>query len=247
MTTFTQLFGVSQSTLKLNMLNLDEVSNNLANINTNGFKSKRLDFQEMLDNNQLSGSQLVSSQVDMTEGSMKTTEKELDMAINGNGFFSVRMPDGSIGYTRDGGFHRDGEGTIVNDAGNPLIWSGSLPQDGKSIRVSNNGTVSYISTTDGTNVEAGTISLTRFINPSGLESKGDNIWYETPASGAAENGTPQADGYGLILDFTLEASNVDLAEQTTNTILIQRSFQVAISAMKQADTMMGQAIRMRSA
>jgi flagellar basal-body rod protein FlgG len=247
MTTFSQLFGVSQSSLRLNMLNLDEVSHNLANINTNGFKSQRLDFQELLQNDQLSGSQLVSYQIDMTQGGLKATTKELDVAISGSGFFSIQLPDGTIGYTRDGNFQRDGSGVVVNSAGYPLIWSGSIPADAAGIAVGTDGTVSYKNTTDGNNVIAGTIPLSRFVNPSGLESRGDNIWVESAASGAAETGSPQNDGFGTLADKTLEASNVDLAEQTTNTILLQRSFQVAISALKQTDTMMGQAIRMRSA
>lgn len=247
MTTFSQLFGVSQSSLQMGMLSLDEVSHNLANINTNGFKSQRLDFQELLQNDQLSGSQVTSYQINMTQGSLKTTLKELDVAISGSGFFAIQLPDGTTGYTRDGNFHRDGSGTIVNSAGNPLIWPGSVPVTAKEISVGPDGTVNYTDTTDGKKYSGGMIPLTRFVNPSGLVSKGDNIWMASDASGSPETGTANNDGFGTLADQSLEASNVDLAEQTTNTILLQRSFQVAISALKQSDTMMGQAIRMRSA
>ena len=247
MDTFSQLIGISQSSLRLSMMNLDEVSNNLANINTNGFKSKRLDFQELLAAKQLDGAQLSSSQVNMSSGSLKTTDKELDMAISGEGFFAVQLPDGTVGYTRGGGFQRDTEGTIVNSFGNPLVWSGSIPGDGSDIRVATDGTVSYVSATDDTRQAAGNVMLYSFINPSGLEGEGDNIWIETAASGPVQSGNPQLAGYGLIEDHTLESSNVDLAEQTTGMILIQRTYQVALSALKQSDTMIDQAIRMRSA
>jgi flagellar basal-body rod protein FlgG len=247
MDTFTQLFGISQSSLRLSMMNLDEVSNNLANINTNGFKSKRLDFQEMLSNNQLNGAQLSSAQVNMAPGSLKTTDKELDIAISGEGFFAVKLPDGTIGYSRDGSFQRDINGTIVNDSGYPLVWSGSIPADGKDIRVGYDGTVTYTSAADGSQQPAGNIPLYSFVNPSGLDSEGNNIWKETPASGPVASGTPELNGYGSLQDRTLESSNVDMAEQTTDTILIQRTYQVALSALKQSDQMIDQAIRMRTA
>jgi flagellar basal-body rod protein FlgG len=247
MDTFSQLIGISQGTLRSSMMNLDEVSNNLANINTNGYKTRRLDFQELLTNQQLNGATLSSSQINMAPGALKTTDKELDMAISGEGFFAVHLPDGTIGYTRDGGFHRDADGTIVNDNGFPLVWSGSIPTDGSGIRVGADGTVTYKSATDGTSQTAGNILLYSFINPSGLESKGNNIWMETTASGPVQSGTPAFNGYGKIQDYALESSNVDMAEQTTNTILIQRSYQVAISALKQSDQMIDQAIRMHTA
>lgn len=244
MGSFAQIFGISRNGMYADMLDLDSAANNLANINTNGYKAQRMNFQEMLSQAVLSGAQMVSSQISTQQGAFKNTQNPLDLAISGTGFFAVTTPDGKQAYTRDGDFMVDADDRIVDSEGNALVWDGTLPQAARNIEVTYQGEVFYDDLDDNRQY-AGRISLYRFMNPSGLQSLGDNLFLETAASGAVETGRAGAAGFGSIVDYTLEASNVNLTNEFTRIITAQRSFQVTARALQQADQMMAQAIRMR--
>ena len=248
MSTFTQLFNVPQSGMRQNMLDLDTVSNNLANINTEGFKESRLDFQELLDKNILEGTYSAGQTVNLTQGSLKTTNRDMDWAISGNGFFGIQKTDGTMAYTRNGSFSIDSNHKITNSDGLPLVWSGSLPDNAQNVHIDNNGNVFYnLGTNTGTDIKAGTVSLYRFVNPSGLQNDGNNLLLATTASGTAINGQANANGMGLIQGDTLESSNVDLSSQMSHMLLVERIFQTTSKALQQSNTMLSEAIHMRQA
>jgi len=240
---FAQMFGITRSAMHSDMIEMDSTATNLANINTPGYKASRMDFQELLVQNQLSGTQIVSTQLDMQQGAFKQTTSALNMALSGEGFFAVNQADGRIVYTRNGDFRLDANLQIVDSSGNRLVWSGTIPENAQNLEVSLKGEVFY--DLDGIRRNAGTIDLYRFINPSGLDQIGDNYYRESAASGTVESGRAGQEGFGQTVDFTLEASNVNLSREFTRVITAQRSFQVAIRALTQADQMMSQAISLR--
>ncbi|MCE1252996.1 MAG: flagellar hook-basal body complex protein [Anaerolineae bacterium] len=249
MSTFTQLFSVSQSGMRLNMLDMDNISNNLANINTDGYKATRLNFQEMLNQNTLEGGTLAGQQTDMDQGALKTTTRNMDWAISGNGYFAIKMPDGKVAYTRNGSFDLDANHNIVTTEGLPLVWNGTLPTDAEQVQIDTDGYVSYHMPDEDTSIRhtAGQVSLYRFINPSGLESNGSNLFIATEESGAAIGGVPNSNGLGSTVGFSLENSNVDLSEQFSHMLVVQRAFQITSRALSQSDSMLSQAIQMRQA
>ncbi|MCX8061217.1 MAG: flagellar hook-basal body complex protein [Anaerolineales bacterium] len=238
-----QILHISRSGMMTRLLDLDVVSHNLANINTHGFKASRSNFQEMFQQRLYSGVQLRTTQRFMDQGAFKLTARELDLAINGEGFFGVALPDGRTAYTRDGEFMLDSERRIVNGNGFPLVWDGSLPEEFEEINVETDGSVMVLQ--NGVWNQVGTIQLTRFPNPNGLESYGSNLWLETEVSGATTVGTPSSEGFGEIRNHVLEMSNVNIANELTQMILLQRSFSLSQRTFQQTDTMLGQAIQMR--
>lgn len=242
--TFSQLFGIASSGMNSNMQDLDVVSNNLANINNKGFKAMRANFQELLNEAQLSGTQLVADQRLMSQGSFETTTNPLDLAISGTGFFGVKALDGTTRYTRDGAFRLDGSNQIVDTEGHLVVWDGKIPADATDIEVAQNGAVSVMIGEERQIV--GNIPLYTFTNPAGLSSEGDNLFKETEASGAAQAGTAGTGNYGKTINYTLESSNVDLSTEMTHIVTLQRGFQLTARALQQADDMMSQAIRMRT-
>lgn len=240
-----QILHISRSGMMTRLLDLDVVSHNLANINTHGFKASRSNFQEMFQQRLYSGVQLRTTQRFMDQGTFKLTARELDLAINGEGFFSVTLPDGRTAYTRDGEFMLDSERRIVNGNGFPLVWDGSLPEEFEEINVETDGSVMVLQ--NGTWNQVGTIQLARFPNANGLESYGSNLWLETEVSGAATVGTAASEGFGEIRNHVLEMSNVNIANELTQMILLQRSFSLSQRTFQQTDTMLEQAIQMRRA
>ena len=246
MGTFTQLFDVSQSGMRLNMLALDTISNNLANVNTDGFKETRLDFQELLNQASLDGARVANSQMNSTEGALKNTGRELDWAISGNGFFAVQKENGQTAYTRSGSFQLDSNHKIVNTDGLPLIWNGTIPADAQKVEIDSNGNVSYsLNALNEARTVAGQVPLYRFANPSGLSSDGSNLLTETAASGTAVSGLPNTNALGKIVGFTLENSNVDMSEQFSQMLIVQRIYQSTARALTQSNTMLSEAIKMR--
>lgn len=246
MSTFTQLFNVSQSGMRLNMLDMDTVSNNLANINTDGYKSTRLNFQELLTDATLEGARLASHTTDTTEGSLKNTGRNMDWAISGEGYFALRQPNGQIAYTRSGNFQLDANQNILSTDGIPLVWNGTLPSTAQDVQIDSNGNVTYLNSGDEIRYTAGQVSLYRFSNPSGLLSEGDNLSIATPSSGAAISGLPNTNGLGSTVGSTLENSNVSLSQELSRMIIIQRIFQTTSSALTQSNQMLTGAIQMRS-
>lgn len=240
---FSQIIGIARSGMQSEMQGLDTISNNLANLNTIGFKSSRLNFQEMLKDRLLAGVEPVSSQVSMRPGTIETTTNALDMAVQGEGFFSVKLPDGKLAYTRDGHFTQDGNGNVVNADGYKLNWTGAIPAESEGIEVLEDGTVKVKIGAEWS--DAGKITLTTFPNPSGLTIAGENLWKESDVSGKAKNGTPATTGFGKIHGFSLERSNVNLSSEIAHIIRLQRAFETSVSALKKTDEMISMAIRLR--
>jgi len=241
---FGGLYRLATNGMLARQLNMDNTSDNLANIHTTGYKSRRVNFQELLsEENELGGTFSACSQMGTAQGSLTITGNYMDWAIEGAGFFGIKMPDGTLGYTRDGTFGLDNAGNIVNSNGYKLDWAGTIPADADTATVETNGTVK--ARVNGIWSEVGTVKLTIFNNPTGLESMGDNIYKESKASGTATPGTPGSDLYGQIRGSTIESSSVNFTEEITNLIRAQRAFQASAKALTTTDTMVSAAIRMR--
>jgi flagellar basal-body rod protein FlgG len=240
---FTQIIGISRSGMQSRMLDLDSISNNLANIHTNGYKASRLNFQELLNEQALGGVQPAASQVSQLQGAIEITGNALDLAVEGAGYLSVKLPNGKIGYTRDGHFTQDGSGKVVNMDGYPLVWSGNIPADVQGVEVQPDGAV--MAQIGGAWTNVGKINLTTFPNASGLTSFGENMFLESDVSGKAKTGTASTAGYGLIHGFSLEKSNINLSNEFARMIRMQRAFETAVSALKKTDEMISLAINVR--
>ncbi|MHC1782805.1 MAG: flagellar hook-basal body protein [Anaerolineaceae bacterium] len=240
---FSQIIGIARSGMQSRMLDLDSISNNLANIHTNGYKSTRLNFQELLDGQALNGVQPAASQVSQLQGSIETTGNALDLAVEGAGYFSVKLQNGKTGYTRDGHFTQDGSGKVVNMDGYPLVWTGTIPADTEGIEVQPDGAVMAKVGSTWTNV--GKINLTTFPNASGLTSFGENMYLESDVSGKAKTGAAASTGFGLIHGYSLEKSNINLSNEFARMVRMQRAFETAVSALKKTDEMISLAIRVR--
>lgn len=243
-------------------LNLDVISNNLANVNTTGFKKSKIEFQDLLYENvrpagseqgngtQLPtglqighGSRVVSTSRVFTEGELTQTGEKLDVAIQGDGFFEVQMPDGTRAYTRDGALKMDSEGRITTNDG-LVVQSGfqPIPSGTTSISISPNG---EITTTGSDGTQNFRVQLIRFANPAGLESVGRNLYRETLASGTPEIGNPDENGFGSLQQGYLEMSNVKVVEEMVNMIIAQRAYEVNSKAVQAADEMMQQSNNLR--
>ena len=238
-------------------LNLDVISNNLANVNTTGFKKSKVEFQELLyqttrapgadqgSGNQLptgiqigQGSRPVATARIFTNGDLTQTGEQLDVAVQGDGFFEVQMPDGSVAYTRDGAFKTNSDGRIVTSDGLPLqAGFQPVPTGTTNITIGANGNVTYTGANGTTTFQ---VQLVRFTNPAGLESMGSNLYRETPASGPPQLGTPGENGFGTLNQGYLELSNVKVVEEMVNLILAQRAYEVNSKAVQAADEMMQQ-------
>lgn len=235
--------------------NLDVIANNLANVSTTGFKKSKAEFQDLLysstraagadtgGGNQLPtgvdighGSTLVSTSKIFTVGDLTKTDDRLAVAIAGDGFFEVQMPDGTKAYTRDGAWKIDKDSRIVTNDGMVLQGGfGTIPAGTKDITISKNGTV----TTSGSSGTATfNIQISRFVNPSGLKPIGGNLYTETEGSGPAETGTPGENSFGTLQQGYLEMSNVKVVEEMVNLILAQRAYEVNSKAVQAADEMM---------
>ncbi|MGN7613255.1 flagellar basal-body rod protein FlgG [Magnetococcales bacterium HHB-1] len=245
--------------------NIDVIANNLANVNTSGFKRSRADFQDLLyqtmrapgTDTSDSGTQVpvgiqlghgvrtVSVAKMFSQGDYKQTGNELDMAVEGHGFFQVEMPDGSTAYTRDGTFKLDSTGQIVTSDGYKLEPGIVVPQNAQRVTVGPDGSVNVTlpSTVDPQNL--GTIEVATFVNPAGLNALGRNLFSESAASGAAVVGTPGIDGFGTIQQGYLEMSNVDMVEEMVQMIASQRAYEINSKSIKTADEMLGHAANLR--
>ncbi|TWI53567.1 flagellar basal-body rod protein FlgG [Pseudomonas duriflava] len=250
---------VSKTGLSAQDMNLTTISNNLANVSTTGFKRDRAEFQDLLyqvrrqpgaqstqDSQLPSGLQLgtgvriVGTQKNFTEGSLQTTDQPLDMAINGRGFFQVLMPDGTVSYTRDGTFHLNADGQVVTANGFPLEPAIVVPAETRTFTVGEDGTVSVTTANNNATPQIiGNIQTADFINPAGLQAVGNNLFMETAASGAPQNGTPGLNGLGTVMQATLENSNVSTVEELVNMITTQRAYEMNSKVISTADQMLG--------
>ncbi len=254
----------ASSGMNAQQTNIDIISNNLANVNTVGFKKSRAQFQDLLyqtiraagsttaqGNMNPSGLQvghgvrMISSSKSYAQGDVLQTGNALDLMIEGEGFFQVMLPDGNIGYTRDGNFKVDGEGRIVNNDGyvlQPGIW---VPENATEIFIGTDGTVSVKIAGEENPEEIGMIELVRFLNSEGLVNIGRNIVRPSNASGEPQYGTAGFDGFGSITQGFLEMSNVKVVEEMVNMIVAQRAYEVNSKAIQAADEMLQTANNLR--
>lgn len=248
---------VSKTGLEAQDLALTTVSNNLANVSTTGFKKDRPVFEDLLyqtqrqpganssaDTRLPSGLQLgtgvrtAGTQKIFTTGSLELTDQPLDLAINGRGFFQITMPDGSISYTRDGTFHMDSDGVVVNVNGYPLEPQITVPEQTNQLTISEDGIVQATIYGDTTPQDLGQIETVDFINPAGLQAIGGNLFLETASSGAPQAGVPGEDGFGSIEQGALENSNVEVVEELVKMITVQRAYEMNSKVVSAADGML---------
>jgi flagellar basal-body rod protein FlgG len=247
----------SATGMQAQALNLDVISNNLANVNTSGFKKSRAEFQDLLyetlipagapsaqDAEAPSGIQIghgtrpVAVLKIFTQGDMENTKNELDLAIEGDGFFQVRRPNGETAYTRCGAFKVDSDGRVVTADGLALEPEITIPSDAVSITVGMDGTVSVLEAGESTPSEVGTLELARFINPAGLLSMGKNLFTTSNASGDEITGNAGEDGFGTIAQGFLEMSNVSVVDEMVSMITAQRAYEVNSKSIQTADEML---------
>jgi flagellar basal-body rod protein FlgG len=232
-------------------------SNNLANVNTTGFKKDRAIFEDLLYQNhrQVGGStsqdtvaptgvnigtgvRVVATEKNHTQGNLNTTGNSLDVAINGRGFFQVLMPDGSFGYTRDGSFKMSAEGELVTSSGYRVQPGISIPAGAQSVTIGNDGVITATVAGQGTPTQIGTLQLTDFVNPAGLQPRGENLFSESVASGPAQTSTPGLNGLGFVQQGALEGSNVNVVEELVNMIETQRAYEMNSKAISTTDQML---------
>ncbi|HEX6972393.1 MAG TPA: flagellar basal-body rod protein FlgG [Limnochordia bacterium] len=244
--------------------NIDTIANNLANVNTTGFKRSRVDFQDLIYAtvreagapvalgaavpNPLEvghGVRPIATQKIFSPGTPRQTDGPLDMMIEGKGFFQVLLPDGTIAYTRDGSFKQDAEGRIVTADGFLLVPEIVLPPDTVDVMVGQDGTVSVLLTGETEPEPIGQIELARFVNPAGLQSVGRNLFAATAGSGPPIVGIPGIDGFGRIEHGWLEMSNVQVVEEMVNLITSQRAYEVSSRAIQASDQMLETANNLR--
>ncbi len=245
--------------------NVEVISNNIANMRTTGFKKYRAEFQDLLyqslrrEGTSTStagtmvptgvqvgmGVQTAATSRIMSQGSVSITEKELDVAIRGEGFFEIELPDGRTAYTRDGTFERDAEGRIVTVDGFVVQPEMTIPDEARSVTINNEGTVEIILEDDANPVELGRLTLTRFVNKGGLLPIGENLFVETAASGNPQVGNPADEGFGSLLQGYLEESNVDAVTEISDLIAAQRAYEMNSRVISAADEMMASVSNLR--
>lgn len=236
---------------------VDTTSNNIANVNTIGYKKQRAEFADLMyQTMQYAGTSTSETTISPTgieiglgvrplaivkqfsQGSPKETENNLDITITGKGFFQIEMPDGTIAYTRNGNFKLDNEGNIVNSDGYRLIPNITIPEDVVQINIATDGIVNVIRSNSTQSETIGQIETTTFINPSGLHALGDNLYVSTNASGEPINGIPGNDGFGMLRQGFIELSNVKLVEEMTDLITGQRAYEANSKTIQTADSML---------
>lgn len=234
------------------------VSNNLANVSTTGYKKGRAIFQDLLYQNirqpgaQSSqnttlpsglslgvGVHTVATEKLFSQGNLELTENSLDVAIDGHGFLQILMPDGTIAYTRDGAFQLDNQGQVVTAGGLLLQPPITIPPNSQSITIGKDGTVSVQIAGQAASQQAGNLQLADFVNPTGLQAIGDNLFLETAASGAPQTGTPGINGMGSVIQGFVESSNVNVVEEMVNMIETQRAYEMNSKAISTTDAMLG--------
>jgi flagellar basal-body rod protein FlgG len=237
-------------------LNVDTIANNLSNINTTGFKRSKVEFQDVLYQNirragtSAAGESIVPVNLEIgygakpistsrifSEGSLNPTDQPLDLAITGDGFFQIALPDGSTGYTRDGSLKLSSDGRLVTNDGFFLMPDLTIPQDAESISIGLDGTVQVYQPDQAEPQDIGQIELAKFLNPGGLNAIGHNLFKMTVSSGDPILGNPSEGGFGEISQGYLEMSNVEVVEEMVNMIIAQRAYEINSKAIQTADDM----------
>ena len=243
--------------MEAQQVNMDVIANNLANVSTSGFKKSRADFQDLLYQKQKSagatdgagtqqptgiqiglGTRTAAIQKLFTIGDFQQTGNDLDLAIEGDGFFQVEMTNGETGYTRSGAFKKDGTGRLVTSNGEPIVPQIVIPEGSTMVTVAGDGTVLAFEEGSNEGTEVGTIELVNFSNAAGLESIGRNLYQETPSSGAPVTGNPGEQGLGGLAQGFLEGSNVSVMEEMVNMIASQRAYEATSKVIKSSDEML---------
>jgi flagellar basal-body rod protein FlgG len=239
-------------------LNVEVIANNIANMRTTGYKRQRAEFQDMLyehvrrigtqtsDQGNIlpvgvdlgSGVKTVGTPRIMTQGTLTQTGGSLDVAVQGEGFFKIQLPDGTFAYTRDGSFQMDAQGRIVTAQGNVVQPGITIPQNSTSLTINSQGQVSVIVGTSTTPTVLGQLTLTRFINQAGLLPIGDNMFSETPASGTPQDGLPSVDGVGNLQQGNLEQANVEAVTEISDLIAAQRAYEMNSKVISATDQML---------
>jgi flagellar basal-body rod protein FlgG len=248
------------SGMEAQQLNIDTIAHNLANVNTGGYKTRRTQFQDLLyqdirnagTSNTASteipiglqvglGTKPVATEMIFTQGDFASTNRALDIVIQGQGFFQVRQPNGQIAYTRNGNFQVNREGSLVTTDGDLLDPQITIPQDQVGIMIGADGTVSVVQANQIQPQQVGKIEIANFQNPAGLQSIGKNLFNPTQASGDAITGTPGENGLGTLLSGFIEQSNVSVVEEMVNMIVSQRAYEANSKVIRTADEMLTQA------
>lgn len=248
---------ISKTGLDAQQTRMSVVSNNLANVNTSGFKRSRAVFEDLLYQNvrqaggQVSqenempsglylgtGTRVVATEKMFTQGGLIQTGNAFDMAVQGRGFFQIQMPDGTLAYTRDGSFQINSQGELVTASGYRVQPNINIPEGAQSLTVGGDGTVSVRLPGQAEPVQVGTVQLADFVNPGGLEPRGENLFLETGASGPALTGTPGLNGLGTLAQGMVEGSNVNVVEELVNMIETQRAYEMNSKAIATSDEML---------
>jgi flagellar basal-body rod protein FlgG len=239
-------------------LNVQVISNNIANMRTTGYKRQRAEFQDLLyehvrrvgtqtsdQGNQLpagvelgAGVKTVGTPRLMTQGTLLQTGKDYDVAIRGEGFFKIQLPDGRTAYTRDGSFELDSQGRLVTANGNLVQPTISIPQNAQGVTINAQGQVAATLPGQTAPSTLGQLELAMFVNKAGLQGIGDNMYLETPASGAPQNGTPNVDGFGNLQQGNLEQANVEAVSEISDLIAAQRAYEMNAKVISAADQML---------
>ncbi|MEW6169101.1 MAG: flagellar basal-body rod protein FlgG, partial [Pseudomonadota bacterium] len=253
-----QALWVAKTGLDAQQTRMSLISNNLANVNTTGFKRSRASFEDLMyqtvrqpgaQTSQQTqapsgmmvgtGTHVVSTEKMFTQGNLLQTNNPFDLAINGRGFFQIQLPDGTAAYTRDGSFQIDSQGQMVTASGYLLQPGITIPSGAQSITIGGDGTVSVQLAGEAAPQQVGSLTLADFVNPAGLQPKGENLFAETAASGAPQSGAPGQSGIGLLIQGLLESSNVNVVEELVNMIETQRAYEMSSKAISTTDQMLG--------
>jgi flagellar basal-body rod protein FlgG len=248
---------ISKTGMEAQQMQLDVISNNLANVSTNGFKKSHAVFEDLMYQNLRQvgsntseqstlptglqvglGVRTVATSRNFSQGNLQQTSNNLDVAVQGNGFFQLTMPDGTTGYTRDGAFQIDSQGRMVNSSGLPLASNITVPANATNVAIAQDGKVT--ATIPGTTAlqTIGTITLASFINPAGLEPKGQNVYAESASSGQPNVGNPNANGLGSLMQGFVETSNVNVVQELVTMIQTQRAYEMNSKAIQTSDQML---------
>lgn len=248
---------ISKTGLDAQQMQMDVISHNLANVSTNGYKHTRAIFEDLLYQNirQTGGNSTAQTQLptglqlgtgvrpvatsrDLAQGNLQQTTNSFDVAINGNGYFTIQMPDGTTGYTRDGAFQVDNTGTLVTNNGMPVTPPITMPANTVSVTIGHDGVVTALVAGQATPTQVGQLQLATFINPKGLDPRGQNLFYESQASGPATVGNPGLNGAGQVNQGFLETSNVNVVEELVTMIQTQRAYEINSKAITTSDQML---------
>lgn len=252
-----QALWIAKTGLDAQQTQLDVVSNNLANVSTNGFKRSRAVFEDLMYQTLRQAGDQSSQQTQVpnglqvgtgvrpvaavrlhTQGNLQQTGNQFDVAINGMGFLQIQLPDGTTAYSRDGSLHMDAQGQLVTSNGYPLSPAITIPANSQSVTIAPDGTISVTRQGSAASTQVGSLQLANFINPAGLQAMGSNHYAETAASGTASTGTPGTNGLGVLSQGYVETSNVNVVEEMVNMIQTQRAYEINSKAIQAADQML---------